>query len=315
MTIFAIDETCWAVGNLTSSEYLGKIEDILDYVEVLTSAGHDTVFSDDLFNMALCLDLTFYDLYDTTSPVSIPRHVQERIAVIFGRLGTWQDLEFDWPDGFDVSVEGQSLEFAPTIAWAHARSSEGEKSNVPCIVHSLSRASGHFSISLNDRPAKVWMLSRETETQGYFRWTIVNATRSANEMEKYLSDAYPQLAFVTGALAGISTMSKPYVHMVEDINVHLSALCDHGERIFRGLWQQAPSEFGSLHVNLSDENGNVKQNKVCQRERTRNFGGQDLIFWWHTKIRPDRDRIHFCPDLVSEGGRIIVGIFCYHLVC
>jgi len=94
---------------------------------------------------------------------------------------------------------------------------------------------------------------------------------------------------------------------------HLGVLSDHGKQIFKDPWINAPAMFGSYGVELSDENGKTKGNSKAEKERTININGTDIIFWWHSKLEPDRDRIHFYPDRIKDGGRLLVGIFCSHL--
>jgi hypothetical protein len=105
-------------------------------------------------------------------------------------------------------------------------------------------------------------------------------------------------------------MSKPYRELIEPLTKHLSVLSDHGKRVFSESWKDAPSKFGSHGINISDENGNTKSNSEARRERTRIFNGKEVVFWWHSKLEPDRDRIHFSPD---DRDRLLVGIFCRHL--
>jgi hypothetical protein len=121
------------------------------------------------------------------------------------------------------------------------------------------------------------------------------------------------LDFVEDVFDGIKSMSKPYVNLVTEIVHQLGVFSDHGQRIFSGPWMRVPAEFGSLRVNISDENGNTKKNERARLERTKMFRDAPHVFWWHAKLEPDRDRIHICPGKVGSGGRIIVGIFCNHL--
>jgi hypothetical protein len=239
--------------------------------------------------------------------------IQQRVAAIFGRLQVWQDLDSPWPESLEVSVNGQAIEFAPSIAWAQARAVEGARTAVPCIVHRDRRPAGHIPVGVGESMTDVWMISSIDDAPAYFRWFILKITSSPEEMGDIASDAFPKLNFVSGAFVGIKSMSKPYRDLVDDLVRHLGALSDHGHRIFTGSWQYASAEFGSLGINLSDENGATKRNSTARRARTRVYSGGDLVFWWHSKLQPDRDRIHFYPDKVARGGTIVIGIFCRHL--
>lgn len=107
-------------------------------------------------------------------------------------------------------------------------------------------------------------------------------------------------------------MSRGLPQIAPDIVHHLGALSDYGQTVFQAAWIGAGASFGARGVNLSDENGKTKQNQVARKERARLIDGKEVLFWWHTKIEPDRDRIHFNPDSVSSGSKILIGIFCRH---
>ena len=313
MANFVVDETCWQVAELSAPAYVEHIEEILDTIDDLIEARHSCLYSDELFTIKLVQELTFYDLYDPAAPIPISREIQQRVAATFGRLKAWQDLESSWPSCFEVSIEGGTEELACSIAWAHARALEGALEAVPCIVHRSRRPQGLIPVRVGDSAVDIWMISTSSQTQSYFRWLILKATYSPEEMAAFAADAFPELNFVPGAFNGIKSMSKPYRNLTDDIVAHLSVLSDHGKRIFGNNWHYAPAEFGSLKVDASDENGNTKNNAVAQRERTCKFRNRNIICWWHTKLQPDRDRIHFCPDQVPTGGGIVVGVFSRHL--
>ncbi|MHC2371320.1 hypothetical protein ACVIQT_005968 [Bradyrhizobium diazoefficiens] len=256
---------------------------------------------------------SFYELYAEDSPIRISYEVRERVAAIFARLQTWQDLDCDWPDSFEVSVDGAALEAAPSIAWAHAQTTRGIQHSAACIAHPTRRREGCVEVILSDRTQAVWFVSSAQQFQCFFRWLIAHATRNHNEMLELCKPAFHSLDFVDGALDGIKSMSRPYNHIVGDIVRHLSAFSDHGQRIFSGPWSRVSAEFGPLGVDISDENGGTKSNRIARNERTRIHQGVETVFWWHSKIEPHRDRIHISPENVKKGEPIVVGIFCEHL--
>ena len=56
------------------------------------------------------------------------------------------------------------------------------------------------------------------------------------------------------------------------------------------------------------------------QDRTRRHRGIDKVFWWHVKLRPNVDRIHFRYEPQSASspglgeGQIVVGLFKDHCV-
>jgi hypothetical protein len=310
---FVIDETCWQFDGVDVDRCVGIIEDMLDIVDHIIQHKQIICYSDNLFLEPVRDGKNFYDLYANDTPIQIPHDVRERIAAIFGRLQPWQDLSFAWPNSFDVIVEGGPSEGAPSIAWAHAQTSIGAANAVACIVHGERRKSGLLDVICDERCIGTWFVSTTQEFQNFFRWLIIHSTKAPDELAALSGLAFQNLDFVESVFDGIKVMSKPYVNLVTEIVHHLGVFSDHGQSIFSGPWIRVPSEFGSLRVSISDENGNTKRNNRARLERTKLFKGVHHVFWWHSKLEPDRDRIHICPDKVVSGGRIIVGIFCNHL--
>ena len=184
---------------------------------------------------------------------------------------------------------------------------------VACITSSLAKGDALLTL-VSDRGAReVFFVASARGNESLFRWVICEFTSSPSEMEAYASFAFRQLEFVAGSFNGLKNMSKPYANLVAAVVRHLSALSDEGGRIFSGPREVVEAEFGPYGVNISDENGATKRNSRAKRDHTLIWQKRERSFWWHTKLEPDHDRIHFCPGDLQEGGKILVGIFCYHL--
>jgi hypothetical protein len=310
---FVLDESCWLLDGVESAVCLDILEQQLDQLDFVLEKRQSVLYSEDLFSMPLREGRSFYELYAEDSPIRIPFETRERIAAIFARLTTWQELESEWPLTFDVSVAGGPLESSPTMAWAWTQAAGDPREAVACLVHPCGRSGGLSRVALSEVDRYLWFISCIDDFRSLFRWTIVHGTRSPKEMSEFCELAFDQLEFVLGSLEGIKSMSRPYVQIIHEVVSHLSVLSDHGKRIFLGSWARAPAEFGALGVNISDENGNTKSNAQAKSERIRVHLGTEYVFWWHSKIELHRDRIHLCPDKVKDGGSIVIGIFCQHL--
>jgi hypothetical protein len=310
---FVIDETSWRFDGLEQGDCIEKLETMLDLLDDAHEQGHLACYSEDLFFITVWQNKSFYELYEPDSPVFIPGEVRERIASIFGGLSKWQDIDLPWPSAFDVQVNQGSKEDAPSVAWAHEQTKQDKAHAVACLVFPSIRSVGYFPVTVASCTENLWFIANQQNYCNFFRWLITDTTKNPSEMEAFALSAFPSIDFAPGAFNGIKSMSKPYREIVKPLTKHLGALSDHGKRIFSGSWTNAPAEFGSLGVELTDENGNTKGNSEARKERTININGTDTIFWWHSKLEPDRDRIHFYPDRIPTGGRLLVGIFCCHL--
>jgi hypothetical protein len=95
---------------------------------------------------------------------------------------------------------------------------------------------------------------------------------------------------------------------------HFSVLNDHGAAIFaRREHRLIERGFQEHGIDISPETSETMSNGRCKRARERTFDGQTLTFEWHTKIEPDRDRIHVHPGNARSNGQVIVGILHEHL--
>ena len=310
---FVIDETSWCFDGLEQDDCIEALEKMLDLIDDANEQGYSTCYSEDLFSIEICQTKSFYDLYEQGSPIFIPWEVRERIASIFGRLSKWQDINLPWPSDFNIQVNQGSPECAPSIAWAHEQTKQNKNNTVACLVFSSIRLTGYIDVTVNDITEKLWFITDHKHYCDFFRWLITDTTKNPTGMEAFVRSAFPSIDFVPGVFNGIKDMSKSYRGIINPLTEHLGTLSDHGKRIFSAAWIDAPAEFGSLGIELSDENGMTKQNSKAKQERTINIKGEDIIFWWHTKLEVNRDRIHFYPDRIPRGGRLLVGIFCRHL--
>ena len=293
---------------------INNFELMLDQIDTAQEQGYSVCYTEDLFYIKVWENQNFYDLYEADSPIQIPQEVRERISAIFNRLTRWEDLQLDWPKSFEVEIDGASKEDAPSIAWAHKQTFDNTANAVACLILPGGRQSGCFNVIVEETKTLLWFVDGATNYAKYFRWLIIKTTHHSKQMQDFAPSAFPYIDFVPNAFNGINKMSKPYNQLVEHLVHHLGVLSDHGKRIFsKTPWAEVTAEFGSYGVSVSDENGKTKANHVARNERTKTIDGSEVIFWWHSKLEPHRDRIHFYPDGVRDGGQILVGIFCKHL--
>jgi len=179
-----------------------------------------------------------------------------------------------------------------------------------CVSHV---PGSYQSVTYEGQRVDIWLINSKHSIELFFRWLIIKTTETPEEMAQLSFYAFRQLEFVGGCFDGIKGMTGSYMILVEKIVHDLAYLSDHGTRIFKGSWRDAPAEFAGGAVNISDENGKTKRNNTAKGARSRKYDGKDRHFWWHIKLSPHQNRIHIWPDRVSEGKSIVVGIFCHHL--
>jgi hypothetical protein len=310
---YVMDETCLDFNGCTNEEYINSLEYVLDVLDDAILAGYDCFYSSEMFLRLVYNEFSIWELFNPQSPIAISAEVRIRLAVIFSKLKSIQD--FDDEDIYKSSFKFKEtgVECCHSVAWACFIMLSGADEIAICITSNLSCNEGLLIMESDLGCVDLWFVASQKSSQNMFRWIICNFTSSPSEMENYASYAFTNLNFIEGAFNGIKGMSKPYANLLEPIVKHLSTLSDEGERIFSGRREDIEAEFGAYGVNLSDENGATKRNSRTKSERTAKFKNQDRHFWWHTKLEKHKDRIHFCPADLPSGGKIIIGIFCYHL--
>jgi len=310
---FVVDERSINLNGLESSAGKKLIQDMLYLIYDVQEEGHVVCFDDDLFTMSVLHDRSFWELCDPESPVRLDAELSQFASAIFGRMPRWYETETPGPADFDVSIDGRSKETSASVAWAHRQAIVGGLSSAACLSAFGGRRTGVVEVVVAGQLEEVWFADTRRGIEQYFRWIIAKHASTPDQIANVAPFAFTQIRFVDRCFDGIGKMSKPCRQLAPAIVAHLAAFSDEGKRIFSGPWARAPLEFAALGVQISDENGNTKSNAIARRERSIILDGETQLFWWHSKIEPHQDRIHICPNLVPNGGAVVVGIFCRHL--
>jgi hypothetical protein len=314
MTIrFVIDERSINLNGLDETAGLRVIEALLEIIEHAQMTGHGVCFDDDLFHIPILEHRSFWELCEADSPVCLPPEVSQRAAAAFGKMPRWYEVDAPQPVDIDVRVDGGPVETTASIAWAHRQSIGGGVDSSGCICALGHRRTGAVAVAVSDEVREVWFVASPRHIEEYFRWLIAKYAAGPDDFARLAAFAFTQVMFTDRCFEGIRKMSKACRDLAPAIVKHFAAISDEGQRIFRGQWIKVPAEFGSLGVDISDENGNTKSNTEARKERLIRLNNEELYFWWHTKLEPHQDRIHICPDKGATGGKIFVGILCLHL--
>ncbi len=309
---FAIDEASFKLDGLDADAARFVILTLLDQLDRAEDAGHGVCYDEDFFAIEMRNGEAFWSILQGGSDLVFDQDDIERATAFFGTMHRWYDLPEPQPTSVDVSVDGGNVETSGSIAWVHAQAERGLLA-CACLAAPHIRSTGEKPVTVEGTTRAIWFIETAKEMQCYFRSLLRQHATSPDHFAELSEHAFLGLSFVNDCFDGIKRMSKDCRLLSASIVNHLAAFSDEGAAIFSGSWKDAPARFGSLGVSVSDENGNTKSDKEKRADRLREFEGEQLYFWWHSKLEPDRDRIHICPDHIASGGRLIVGIFCRHL--
>ncbi|MCY4075041.1 MAG: hypothetical protein OXH04_06395 [Acidobacteria bacterium] len=163
-------------------------------------------------------------------------------------------------------------------------------------------------------------VSGESDHVEFFRSVIGLENANEGQFEEFAGSAFPALDWADGIWRGLKQFSRPYAAVREELVRCLGGLSDYGAACFQEYGAGDPRELAGVlsarvGAAVSDENGRTKRNAEARRDRTRHHQGVEKVFWWHVKLRPHVDRIHFRYEAGSGGyrqGRIVVGLFRDH---
>jgi len=311
---FCIDET-----SLTSAS--GNLQDISDALESLAenvqrcrAVGDGTVERCSLLDevevapgIRLTDDLLYGDRLD--------RDLRLLLQQVLNRCVVWDSNETDLPAPAEVEIQEKRLE-SFSIARAHDRAGRGEA--IALLVLPSSGRSGSLPVRRGEVIHQLHFVSEDASLTGFLRSVPEIEDLDAVRYVTHAARIFTGIHFVEGLVAQCGHFSRPFRDLRPTVTAHLVALNDHFQDILHralGEPRQIMAELKArCGIDASPENSNTKSNPAAWRTRKIVVDGREVWCDWHTKLHPQRDRIHFYPgraDLVS--GRLIVGIFHQHL--
>ena len=320
---FVLDEFSWAgAARAESAEVLtGAIEHLLERLDVARDRGEGVVKHTEYYATDLGDGLQLYSLlFEPDCPLRLDHDLLQRLILALDRTNDFDDSRLA---GYDAAIDG-AVRFAPGLAWAHASCQEGRY--VAAFPLPLGEGPvGQVAVAVAGSVQEIFFVAGESQHVDFFRSVITVEKADETGFERLARSAFPALEWADGVWGGLRAFSRPYIEVREELVRCLGGLSDHGAACFDNFLAGDPGQlagFLSARVGkeVSDENGATKQHAPSRRDRTRRHRGKDKTFWWHVKLRPNVDRIHFLyePPPARPAGpgnsRIVVGLFRAHCV-
>ena len=321
MTVrFVLDESSWASASAIDVETLsGAIQQLLERLDTARERNEGVVKHTDYYEVPLGDGVQLFSaLFDPSCKVELDRDLAERLRLALDRVEDFAD-----PDQFtsQAKYEG-NVRFAPGAAWAHTCCSQRRHVAIlPLPLDGVPR--GPVPVTVNGTKVEIFFVTDESQHVHFFRSVI--ALENADEVmfKNLASSAFPTLEWADDIWSGLRRFSRPYIDVRDELVRCLGGLSDHGAACFcqyRAVGSDHLQRVLSALVGFetSDENGRTKSHRPSEQDRTRRHLGTNKVFWWHVKLRPNVDRVHFLyePPLASSPlpghGRIIVGLFKDH---
>lgn len=132
------------------------------------------------------------------------------------------------------------------------------------------------------------------------------------QMSHLTSQMFPSLEFSDQAWKRADSLQGSSSDINAAVVRHLGVLNDH----VRDIWTQQmttdgrQSSLAALGVVSSPEGPRIHRWAKAMSDRTFTFSDEDVLCEWHTKLRPDVNRIYFAVD----NGRVLIGAIVDHLL-
>ena len=321
---FVLDESSWAgVARATSPEVLSSaIERLVERLDVARDRGEDVVKHADFFWIDLGDGVQLFSLLlDRGCPVHIDHDLAQGMYLALDRAN---DLDDSRLTDFDAAIDG-TTRFAPGVAWAHTSCLEGYHVAVLPLPTGGESPVGKVPVTVIDATLEIFFVAEESHHVGFFRSVITLESADEAKFEHLARSAFPDLDWADNVWRGLRDFSCPFLEVRGELVRYLGGLSDHGAACFRDLRAGDPRQLmlvlsARVGAKVSDENGATKRDPQSRRDRTRRHRGIDKVFWWHVKLRPHVNRIHFLCEEPSASvtgrseSRIVVGLFKDHCV-
>ena len=259
-------------------------------------------------------------LFEPDCRLQLDRDLAERLRLALDRIKEFDDAELV---ECSAEIEG-SDRFAPGVVWAHARCSQRRHTAVlPLPLGGI--PGGRVPVTVADVTIEIAFVTEESQHVDFFRSVITLENADEAMFERLAPSAFPALEWADNIWDGLGQFSRSYIEVRAELVRSLGGLSDHGAACFQEHLASDPDNLPQVlsaqcGAEISDENGRTKRYRPAEQDRTRRHRGNNKVFWWHVKLRPNVDRIYFLYEppsvdvLLPERGRIVVGLFKDHCI-
>ena len=320
---FVLDESSWAGAAKASPAAVlaDAIERLVERVDVARDRGEGVVRHGDFYETDLGDGVQLFSLlFAPDCRVRLDRDLTLRLSLTLDQANGFDESGLV---EYDAEFEGR-VRFAPGVAWAHA--SRSERRHIAILPVPLGDVPlGRIPVTVAGTTREIFFVAEESEHVGFFRSVITLENANEAKFGILARSAFPALEWADNIWRGLDHFSRPYIDVREEVIDCLGGLSDHGAMCFHEHGEGDPRYLARvlsarIGARTSDENGATKRHPQSRRDRTRRHRGIDKVFWWHVKLQPNVDRIHFRYEPQSarsagpSEGHIVVGLFKDHCV-
>ena len=303
---FVVDEGALSLDGVPQGEREDSVTSLIEQLQALR-VSRERVQLQENWGAVECLEGN--DVADTLARYQVlDRDLSLRLLTLLDHCMVWSRSTAVNVDA-EVVVDGSHCE-GEGIAWARQQTIQEKWTAVvttphrfPAGLHSVDKpslslaVSVYFAVSTEDHP-------------GFFRLLYEWEDVSESEFFERARLAFPRLEFAPDIdfrkFRGVYRTLRPQVVF------HLGQINDGFPEAYAAENGMPNAISSRLGIEVSIE-GNTRSSERSMRHRDVEFRGRVYRCEWHSKLEPNRNRIHFrIIDGIAET-RILIGIFHEHL--
>jgi hypothetical protein len=326
---FVLEESSWAWDGATREEYIERIEQLLDRLDVARERREPFTACRELLKQLIFCDYTLTNLlWDVDSPLDLPSNVSQRIDTLLYDLIYWDD-EGEWPETLDVEINGSPV-FSPSAALAYTRV---QRKQATACVPLPGRWAGPLEVKTQVGTETIHFVVDELSHRRFFRDALDVERVDEKNLAQMAPHAFPDLCFLKSAWGELNSFQGGYRRVKERLLGFFVVLDDHGAWVFKddtgrlSPKDRIPSDeqkvsvtnqliqdrFVGWGIRIAPEKPNIYTTPHLRRARERTLKDKTLYCEWHYKVEDHINRVHIHPPHVASSNKVIVAIFADHL--
>lgn len=320
---YYLDDTSFTGLLDNSANVVHDIRALVDIAEQILDEGQSISVPDSIETIQISGDLFFYDLYNvdfsqSDQPGDLDRDTLEIFLALKRRLDTISDSNPIRASLHELSGGCSRNECVSGAAEIIFRQKEaGGECFALLLVGSNGPVAGEYHLYIDGEPSnKIFVLRSSSDLPLYARWLIQDFSQSGDDFFSLWERAFP-LLLRSNSLT-FQRFDGAYKTLHNDVLKHLaflndgySQLCCECNNDFNCIKSKAKSGY---EVDFSNESVKTRGSKKKMKTRAAIFSNVEVICELHTKIRYNKNRIHFHPPVRAIGGKkVLIGIFVDHL--
>jgi hypothetical protein len=306
-----IDETSFDFREMTADR-LGVLLDLFSDTLIGLRRDDLMVWQPPMFEATLCLeDQGLYDYLWSGPGIDADPEAKRRFKSLIDKCLEW---DASYPEYDEVEISHARPALALSVAFAATAARNGH--DVASLVFPDSRRRGFVETAAGTDRYELFFFADESETPPFWRRIYEFENIIEDNFFTLTNRAFPNLVFHPDLT--FRRFHGSYRELRGQVVHHLGILNDHFIREYRtaaasGRVSDIAQIFGAHGVGgISAESVRTRANARAMRQRQVEFEGENVCCEWHTKIRPDVNRIHFAFG-GRLGDKVLIGIFVDHL--